>query len=546
MAIRPLRPLRPLSPLLRLTLALVSICAMLVLMADAFLDVFPSRSAQLLAQRTQLGNQVAVQVASLLRRADTNELRLTLDELRTRLPKVQALVLRRANGSVLAQAGVPTAAPGATSATAEARPGEAEQAGAEQGGQTLTPEQRDSGSELSTVDHVLVPLVSAGRRWGRLELRFETDSRPLLLRWLTEPLVATLLLVLGGGAAMFGLYLRRALQHLDPRSVIPERVQGAFDVMNDSVVVLDGQGRVLLANQAFRAVHPDAAQVKVGQAMSAQQWLISGLPGRLDDHPWHRTLRGGGAVSGQSVQVARPDGVAQQLLINTMPINDMGGKVRGCLISMTDLSELHKAHADLHVAMAELSASKEQVQQQNAELLRLATRDPMTGCLNRRAFNQAFEPLFDQAMRDHTALSCLVLDIDFFKKVNDTHGHGIGDRVIQEVARKLADSARAADLVCRWGGEEFVVLLPGLDAEGACQVGERVRLRIADECGPAVREVPGMRVTVSLGVATCRPGLAKPGDLIDAADQGLYRAKRGGRNRVVHEQAPESVPEAVA
>jgi diguanylate cyclase (GGDEF)-like protein len=215
-----------------------------------------------------------------------------------------------------------------------------------------------------------------------------------------------------------------------------------------------------------------------------------------------------------------------------MPITDGRGRVQGCVTSFTDLSELHRAHAELQAASDALKASKEEVQRQNVELQRMATRDPLTGCLNRRAFNDACDALFAAARADHKALSCLILDIDHFKRVNDTHGHAIGDRVIQETARKLNESARGSDLVCRYGGEEFVVVLPGMDAAAAVEVGERVRARIEAECGPAVREVPDLRVTISVGVATLEEDLRNPGQLVDHADQALYHSKRTGRNRV--------------
>ena len=157
---------------------------------------------------------------------------------------------------------------------------------------------------------------------------------------------------------------------------------------------------------------------------------------------------------------------------------------------------------------------------------------PLTGCLNRRAFTESYEHLFAGAQSTAMPLSCIVLDIDFFKKVNDNHGHSVGDRVIQEVARNLTEASRAADLVCRYGGEEFCVVLPGLGARDALAYAERVRQRIERECGPAVREVPGMVVTVSIGVSTLRPGVSTTLELIDQADQALYQAKRDGRNRV--------------
>lgn len=493
--------LRPLSPLLRLTLAVASICGLLVLLADALLGAFPSRTEQTLALRRQMAEGLAAQSAVLLRANQADSLRSALEDAVARLPQARAAALRRADGQVLVQAGPSQALPA-------------------------------TGAEPPSADHLTVPLMADGRAWGRLELAFAPDARPAWRRWLDEPLVATLLLVGLLGSALIGLYLRRALQHLDPAAVIPERVQGAFDVMNDGVAVLDTRGRVLLTNTAFRSLCPDGGGVRVGQPLSTLAWLLPGLPQNPADHPWARTLADGQPVTGHTLALPEPGNTPRHLLVNTMPIQDGAGRVRGCVASFGDLSALHRSNQQLQQAMQALEQSRDEVQRQNQELQRLATSDPLTGALNRRAFNEAFHPAFELARRNGSPLACLVLDIDHFKRVNDSHGHGVGDRVIQETARLLQATVRRMDLVCRYGGEEFVVLLVGLGADEAMALAEQVRQRMAAECGPAVHEVPGLLVTASIGVATLDAHLHLPGLLVDQADQALYLAKRQGRNQV--------------
>ena len=123
-------------------------------------------------------------------------------------------------------------------------------------------------------------------------------------------------------------------------------------------------------------------------------------------------------------------------------------------------------------------------------------------------------------------------DIDHFKEFNDRYGHAVGDQVLQAVARSLSSGLRATDLLCRYGGEEFCILLPGLDAKQAAEIAERLRSEVERRAGPSVRTSEGLNVTSSFGVAELRGDFADPAVLIDEADKALYVSKRGGRNRV--------------
>lgn len=163
------------------------------------------------------------------------------------------------------------------------------------------------------------------------------------------------------------------------------------------------------------------------------------------------------------------------------------------------------------------------------ELEFLATRDPMTGALNRRAFFARAEVEWARALRSKRPLAAIASDIDFFKKVNDTFGHHVGDLVIKDYASRSQAMLRVPDILARFGGEEFVVLLPDTGAKEAMLVAERIRREIE-----ARRDKSLPPYTVSLGVALTQGGVAPPADLealLAQADAALYRAKQGGRNR---------------
>ncbi|MBU0752606.1 MAG: GGDEF domain-containing protein [Gammaproteobacteria bacterium] len=164
------------------------------------------------------------------------------------------------------------------------------------------------------------------------------------------------------------------------------------------------------------------------------------------------------------------------------------------------------------------------------ELEFMATRDPMTGLFNRRAFFARAETEWARSLRSGRPLAVITSDIDFFKKINDSRGHHVGDLVIKDYATRSARTLRLPDILARFGGEEFVLLLPDTALDEALQVAERIRQDIADHREPALPPY-----TVSLGVAVAQGKAGQAADiqaLIAEADAALYRAKQRGRNRV--------------
>lgn len=161
--------------------------------------------------------------------------------------------------------------------------------------------------------------------------------------------------------------------------------------------------------------------------------------------------------------------------------------------------------------------------------LRSAFKDPLTGVNNRAALDQAMQREYDLARRNESPLSLLMLDIDHFKKINDEHGHSAGDQALKCFADCLLDCARGSDIVYRYGGEEFVVLLNNTDVEGARLLAERIRQAIEEiKCEGFGAD---FTMTVSAGVAALKAD-EDMNTLLQRADTALYQAKLGGRNRV--------------
>jgi diguanylate cyclase (GGDEF)-like protein/PAS domain S-box-containing protein len=155
-------------------------------------------------------------------------------------------------------------------------------------------------------------------------------------------------------------------------------------------------------------------------------------------------------------------------------------------------------------------------------------RDPLTNLFNRRYFNEQLAIEFERANRSRSSLALQMVDIDHFKRINDRFGHEAGDRVLRMVSDILAQNARSGDIVCRWGGEEFLILMPGSNAAAAKRRADEIRARINDQ----IEIVGGTRVSVSIGVASYPEHASDPDGLIDVSDRALYAAKGAGRNRV--------------
>jgi diguanylate cyclase (GGDEF)-like protein len=165
---------------------------------------------------------------------------------------------------------------------------------------------------------------------------------------------------------------------------------------------------------------------------------------------------------------------------------------------------------------------------------RQAVTDELTGLFNHRRFQEVMTAEVERARRYNQEMGLIMLDIDNFKRVNDTYGHMTGDVVLREVARVLRQSSREIDEPARYGGEEMAVALPGTDLEGAFQFAERVRRRIEDLELPLPDGDGALRVTASFGAASlATAGEADKDALVAAADAALYRAKRSGKNRTV-------------
>jgi diguanylate cyclase (GGDEF)-like protein/PAS domain S-box-containing protein len=232
-------------------------------------------------------------------------------------------------------------------------------------------------------------------------------------------------------------------------------------------------------------------------------------------------------------RIVRPDGTVRWILDRGFPIHDAEGRLVMMTGSAIDITERKRMEEKLAAAHAEARRMNEQLAEANRRLSELSHQDPLTGVANRRYLERVLGQEWRVEARHGQAVSLLSIDVDYFKPFNDIYGHPAGDGCLRRVAAALAGQLkRPADLLARVGGEEFIVLLPETGAAGAGKIGERLRQAVAELAIPHDGSSCAPHVTVSVGVASCDPRALSSEELVQRADEALYRAKAAGRNRV--------------
>ena len=255
----------------------------------------------------------------------------------------------------------------------------------------------------------------------------------------------------------------------------------------------------------------------------------------------------GTMVIGRDVEcglVLRDDGISrrhvevERVATDTLRVRDLGSTngtfVDGRRITEAVIRDGGKLLLGRRTVL-KFALQDELEQDYQRKLYESSTRDGLTEVFNRKYFDDKLVADLSFAARHRIPLALLMLDIDHFKRVNDTHGHRTGDQILICVTRTIEDTIRTEDMLARYGGEEFVVIAQGTAAPGAIALAERIRARLFGEDIPVLSEQGGtMRVTVSIGVVTVPPGVvADAASVVSAADKNLYAAKESGRNRVV-------------
>lgn len=234
-----------------------------------------------------------------------------------------------------------------------------------------------------------------------------------------------------------------------------------------------------------------------------------------------------------------PDGrkVKYSILVDTTGAKESQGElIRQHAKLAVKSKQISVTNKKLQIAKLNLQKTVRELEESKTELQLLASTDPLTGLYNRRHFSDISKSIFAIARRNYADLSVLIMDIDKFKDVNDAYGHDVGDVAINVVSSVLQKNSRSSDVICRFGGEEFVVLLPETSEEGAFTIAEKIRTSLAEtEINlPEIAEThtQSIRCTISIGVSTIDPKADENVEAaISRADKALYQAKHQGRNQ---------------
>ncbi len=323
------------------------------------------------------------------------------------------------------------------------------------------------------------------------------------------PLVHTL----AGGIYVYAIYRTKLLD------IVPVVHSTLINSMTDGVVVLDEQNRIVEMNPA------------AGQFLGMAPRLASGRDAREVLSNWQETNQPFWDQAEVHTEVLVAQEIPRTLNLSITPLLDGKKSITGRMLVFRDITSQKQQEASLSNTNKLLNEQLDEIRILRDQLSEQATRDPLTNLYNRRYLEEMLLKELARASRENYPVYVIMLDIDRFKRVNDTCGHKVGDEVLQSLASIITLHIRRFDTACRYGGEEFVIVMPKLSGETARERAEFLRREFANMPLPCTN-MKGSP-TLSIGLASYPLDGYEGEQLLDAADQAMYVAKSSGRNRVV-------------
>ncbi len=482
------------SATVRIVISLVCISLSSLLIAGS-LGLLPDQTTEIMKGRMRFSETLALSFTAMATETDQETMHRFYTSVAQRNPDVLSIGLRRCDGPLLLEVGDHSAG------------------------------WEPNSNQESTLSQIVIPVNAENEAWGLLEIKFRDIGKQGLLDGMIPYDVVLPLFMAVSLFIAYYFYLHRVLRQLNPSKVIPGRVREAFDSLAEGILVLDRDDRVVLANRAFERTSGRSTEQLMGHSVNELPFVQRGESAD-EVFPWQETKTTQMLARGALLGFGDAD---TTFSVSAAPIVNEQGESRGILASFEDVTQLEKKKNELGELVKHLHRSSAAIQRQNRDLEQLANHDPLTGCKNRRSFFDNFHTLWLAAKRYEMPISAIMVDIDHFKSINDTYGHSVGDDVLRVVSSTLQSPLRESDILCRYGGEEFAVVLPNTDIDQAAAVAERLRSAIAQAQMPVAK----LKVTASLGVSVISEATLDPQEMLDQADQGLYVAKRQGRDQVI-------------
>ena len=356
------------------------------------------------------------------------------------------------------------------------------------------------------------------------------------------PAMVAVIAILGAAISLF--IITRNHHRIDLAAVAPVLFESTLDALTEGVVLLDNRERIIIANATFAGIMGTKPASLKNISISRFGWKF--LHSHENEMPWTLAIRNLSQQTNVQMTLSGNCDKRRIFVVDSVPVLSSSGESSGVMITFDDVTRTEEKNDQLEKMLDMLKKSRDEVRRQNKVLQRLATRDSLTNCLNRRSFFEKYSTVFRAAQRDNYALSCIMADIDLFKGINDRHGHVTGDEVIKSVSETLGTSLRLADCVCRYGGEEFCIILPGINLAEAQAMAEQARLDIEQLDIRNESDNVTIPITSSFGVSSNEHCPASLSMLIDHADKALYQSKHGGRNCVTVWDQPQQEHEQAA
>lgn len=380
-----------------------------------------------------------------------------------------------------------------------------------------------SRANLEDLQVFSAPVFLNRKKWADLEVVFRKMDVKRAFGFPIYPF-GIVLFLFSTITLMAWAVLGKTFNYLNPSNVVPDRVKSALDTLAEGLVLIAPGGEIAHLNEAFARIINVKDDKILGTKLDDLNWAPENESLGMN-FPWVICQKTKERVCGEIVQLKMLGSPIRKFVVNATPIKGKGNSVRGALVSFDDVTAIENKNAELARVILSLRSSRDEVERQNEKLNFLASFDPLTKCLNRRAFFNRFEK--DWNDNETGDISVMMIDVDHFKHINDNHGHSIGDEVLRTMGELLRGVVSADGLVCRYGGEEFVVLLTGVKFEKCMAIAEQIRLGLQEAM------VEGVRFTASIGVSSRDFGAMDPQHMLDQADESLYDAKKSGRNQIV-------------